>query len=129
MGKKETDGNAFNDKFVDHLGTLDCLQFMTPSPPPKETSLIVPSRAPGMQLSVYRSLGSFFRAAPEQQLHNMLQKLASHIPERMAIRGDPTLPLWVSTAGYDIAWLHIRVDNVPKYYRFKEYKDHDSPMA
>ena len=52
----------------------------------------------------------------------MLKLLAYHIPERMEVRGDSSLPLYVSVAGYDIAWLHIRLDNTPKYYRFKEYK-------
>jgi len=122
MHEKETNPDAFNDKFVNHMGTLDCLQFMTPSPPPKGTNLLAPSRAPGTDLPVYRSMGSFFRGAPEQQLHNMLHLLGSHMPERMRARGDPTLPLWLSTAGYDIAWLHIRLDDKPKYYRFKEYK-------
>merc|ERR1719215_1482636 len=100
---------------------------MTPSPPPKETNLIAPSRAPNIELEVYRSLGSFFKDAPDQQKHNMLRKLGNQIPERMRVRGDPQLPLWVSTAGYDIAWLHLRLDNVPKYYRFKEYKDFEAP--
>merc|ERR1712039_763872 len=106
-----------------HMGTLECLQFMTPSPPPKETNLIVPSRAPQTGLGSYRSIGSFFRDAPEEQKHNMLKKLGEQLLERMKAREDPTLPLWVSTAGYDVAWVHLRLDNVPKYYRFKEYKD------
>jgi len=129
MGKKPTDGNAFADKFVNNMGTLDCLQFMTPSPPPKETNLLVPSRAPDTQLSVYRSFGSFFKGAPQEQVHNMLELLGKHIPDRMAARGDKGLPLYVSTAGYDIAWVHLRLDNVPKYYRFKKYKDELTPEA
>ena len=40
----------------------------------------------------------------------------------MKQRNDPNLPLYVSVAGYDIAWVHLRLDNIPKYYRFKEYK-------
>merc|ERR1719291_1630087 len=73
MHKKPTDGDAFADKFGNHLGTLDCIQFMTPSPPPKETNLLVPSRAPGTDLPVYRSFGSFFKGAPEEQLNNMFE--------------------------------------------------------
>lgn len=32
-------------------------------------------------------------------------------------------PLWVSTAGLGVAWLHVRLDRVPKYYRHAPYRD------
>merc|ERR1712087_268214 len=68
-------------------------------------------------------MGSFFKGAPGEQVHNMLRKLGTYLPQRLDERGDPSLPLWVSTAGYDIAWLHVRLDDQPKYYRFKSYKE------
>lgn len=30
--------------------------------------------------------------------------------------------LWLSTSGLGVSWLHVRVDSVPKYYNFEEYK-------
>ena len=30
-------------------------------------------------------------------------------------------PLWVSTAGHGVAWLHVRLDSRPKYYRHAPY--------
>jgi hypothetical protein len=132
MGVKQTDGEAFDDKLHQHKGTHDVVQFMTPSKPPKETALLAPALAPGTPLSVYRSIGSFFLGAPAEQVDNILRKLGVEIHERMRVRGDVSKPLWVSTAGYDVAWLHLRLDDFPKYYRCKEYKDWPSgplPMA
>ena len=30
-------------------------------------------------------------------------------------------PVWVSTAGMGVSWLHVRFDSRPKYYRWGEY--------
>jgi hypothetical protein len=32
------------------------------------------------------------------------------------------LPLWVSTSGLAVPWLHLRLDARPKYYGFEPYK-------
>ncbi len=31
-------------------------------------------------------------------------------------------PLWLSTAGGGVAWLHVRLDSRPKYYGYSPYK-------
>lgn len=31
-------------------------------------------------------------------------------------------PFWLSTAGMGVSWLHVRLDERPKYYRFQEYR-------
>ena len=33
-------------------------------------------------------------------------------------------PVWLSTAGGGVAWLHVRLDDRPKYYGYKAYKSH-----
>ena len=30
--------------------------------------------------------------------------------------------IWLSTHGLGIPWLHIRIDTIPKYYSYKNYK-------
>ena len=30
-------------------------------------------------------------------------------------------PVWLSTAGHGVAWLHVRLDSQPKYYRYRPY--------
>ncbi|MGB1216866.1 MAG: DUF6940 family protein [Saprospiraceae bacterium] len=34
--------------------------------------------------------------------------------------------MWLSTAGLGVYWLHIRMDNRPKYYKHKAYKEIES---
>ncbi|UII26536.1 hypothetical protein LVD15_25105 [Fulvivirga maritima] len=31
-------------------------------------------------------------------------------------------PMWLSTAGLGVSWLHMRIDQRPKYYRYTSYK-------
>ena len=33
---------------------------------------------------------------------------------------DP--PVWLSTAGMGVSWLHLRLDSQPKYYRHGPYR-------
>ena len=42
------------------------------------------------------------------------------VGEALASRMGPR-PLWLSTAGHGVAWLHVRLDSSPKYYRHAEY--------
>jgi hypothetical protein len=41
--------------------------------------------------------------------------------QRVAIQLG-TAPVWVSTAGMGVSWLHVRLDNRPKYYGYKPYR-------
>jgi hypothetical protein len=67
--------------------------------------------------SEYSHLGSFLRSAPLSQRHALWQHVGTLIKERL---GDD--PLWVSTAGLGVSWLHVRLDSHPKYYRFDPYR-------
>jgi hypothetical protein len=42
------------------------------------------------------------------------------VGEAVALRIGPR-PLWLSTAGHGVAWLHVRLDSRPKYYRHAPY--------
>jgi hypothetical protein len=39
------------------------------------------------------------------------------------VKEQVTRPLWFSTSGMGIAWLHFRVDQRPKYYTYQPYRD------
>ena len=32
-------------------------------------------------------------------------------------------PVWLSTEGSGVPWLHVRMDSRPKYYHTREFKD------
>jgi len=77
--------------------------------------LIAPS--PMTSHSAYGHLGAFVRNAPEQQRQALWQSVGEALTARV---GDK--PVWLSTAGAGVAWLHIRIDDRPKYYVFTPYK-------
>lgn len=67
--------------------------------------------------SAYAHLAAFVRQAPEDQRHSLWQTvgaaMAQHVGEE---------PIWLSTAGAGVSWLHVRLDRRPKYYGFAPYK-------
>jgi hypothetical protein len=65
----------------------------------------------------FSHLAQFVRvAAPEQQ-----DALWQAVGEAMSARVGAK-PAWLSTAGHGVAWLHVRLDSSPKYYRHAEYR-------
>jgi hypothetical protein len=61
-------------------------------------------------------LGAFLRHAPESRIRCLWRETARAVRENL---GDS--PMWVSTAGTGVAWLHVRLDSYPKYYQFDPY--------
>ena len=65
----------------------------------------------------YPHLAAFVREAPRQTVRAFWRSVAGAIRSRLG-----TQPLWVSTSGLGVAWLHVRLDSVPKYYQFTPYR-------
>jgi hypothetical protein len=65
----------------------------------------------------YAHISGFVRNAPEAQLLYFWQLVGSEF--KNAINEDYR---WLSTAGFGVSWLHVRIDTRPKYYRYKAYK-------
>lgn len=66
----------------------------------------------------YPHLGAFVRSAPKGQQQALFQALGHAIDDFLR-RYDRRV--WISTSGLGIAWLHIRLDTVPKYYQHQPY--------
>jgi hypothetical protein len=81
----------------------------------KDAIMVVP--CPSGPLTAYNHLAAFVRHAPEPQRHE-LWKLVGAVAER---RLGPK-PVWLSTAGAGVSWLHIRLDDRPKYYGYAPYR-------
>lgn len=67
--------------------------------------------------SAYAHLAAFVRLAPADQIQEFWQGVGRVVRERVG-----TDPVWISTAGMGVSWLHARIDAAPKYYRFGPYK-------
>ena len=48
--------------------------------------------------------------------HALWRTVGEAVSERITDR-----PLWLSTAGGGVAWLHVRLDSRPKYYGHTPY--------
>ena len=72
--------------------------------------LIVP--CPISESTNYSHIGAFHRSAPSSQQHAFWVAVSQAARDRMSAQ-----PLWLSTAGGGVDWLHMRLDKRPKYYR------------
>jgi Family of unknown function (DUF6940) len=81
----------------------------------KDALLVVP--CPLAPSAAYRHLGAFLREAPEQQ-HHSLWKAVGETTQKALGR----TPIWLSTAGAGVSWLHVRIDRRPKYYAYEPYR-------
>jgi hypothetical protein len=80
-----------------------------------DARLIVPT--PQAAMNCYAHLAVFLRNAPPEQIDAFWQQLGTEL------RDHPlTHPIWVSTAGLGVSWLHLRLDSRPKYYRHAPYR-------
>jgi hypothetical protein len=73
--------------------------------------------APQGPLAAYAHLASFARQAPALQQHALWQAVGAAVAQRLA-----SAPLWLSTSGLGVAWLHVRLDARPKYYTYAPYR-------
>lgn len=67
--------------------------------------------------SAYGHLAAFVRGAPEAQRAALWQAVGEAMAERLGSE-----PVWLSTAGAGVSWLHVRLDDHPKYYGFASYR-------
>lgn len=77
--------------------------------------LVVP--CPVTAHEAYGHLAAFTRRAPAAQRQALWRQVGEAVHRRISDR-----PLWLSTAGGGVAWLHVRLDDRPKYYRFDPYR-------
>jgi len=77
--------------------------------------LIVPK--PIGSFDMYPHLAKFLRSAPKSQVRSLWHQTALTVQKNLG-----SIPKWLSTAGLGVAWLHIRLDSQPKYFRYSLYK-------
>jgi hypothetical protein len=65
----------------------------------------------------YPHLAAFVRTAPTAQRQAFWRAVGAAASDRLSDR-----PLWLSTNGLGVAWLHVRLDSRPKYYAFEAYR-------
>ena len=81
----------------------------------RDAVMVVPS--PIAAASCYAHLAAFVRGAPEWQQHALWRAVGEAMAARVGSK-----PLWLSTAGAGVSWVHVRLDDRPKYYGYVPYK-------
>lgn len=108
---RETDAKAYERYFTDSATDAGIVTFANLG---GDATLIVPSpRAP---TTAYGHLAAFVRNAPAAQVDAIWRVLGTQVYSQL----NPE-PVWLSTAGGGVAWLHVRIDSWPKYYAHRPY--------
>lgn len=76
--------------------------------------LIAPAPEEGAD---FAHLAAFTASASPARQDALWQAVGAALQARVGAR-----PLWLSTAGHGVAWLHVRLDSHPKYYRHAAYR-------
>lgn len=65
----------------------------------------------------FAHLASFTATARPALQHALWQAVGTALDARVGSK-----PLWLNTAGHGVAWLHVRLDSLPKYYQYRPYR-------
>ncbi|MCA9178865.1 MAG: hypothetical protein KDB14_30590 [Planctomycetales bacterium] len=112
---RRSDNAAFAEHFVlgdEHHGVV-CFTNLR-----GDATLVVPS--PRAAEEAYGHLAAFVREAPAEQIDALWRVVGDAMLRIVAER--PETPVWLSTAGGGVAWLHVRLDSRPKYYGHEPYR-------
>ncbi len=106
---RRPDSQAFADHFSQRMNVVEFPNLG------KDAILIVP--CPIAAPAAYIHLASFVREAPEHQQHALWRLVGEAMERRLGAK-----PVWLSTAGAGVPWLHVRLDDRPKYYGYAPYR-------
>lgn len=105
------DPGAFSEQFTRDPGA-DVVVFPNLG---RDALLVVP--CPRGAPEIYGHLAAFVRHAPELQRIALWKAVGGAMDRRIGAR-----PVWLSTAGGGVPWLHVRLDDRPKYYGYAPYR-------
>ncbi len=84
----------------------------------RDATLVVP--CPHDPLLDYGHLAAYLRNSQESQQHLLWEMVGAAMQRRLSSK-----PVWLNTAGGGVAWLHVRLDDWPKYYGYAPYRNAD----
>jgi hypothetical protein len=80
-----------------------------------DATLVVPHTPDGRQNCAH--IAPFVRGASAKLVCELWKTVAQAV-----IKSVTEKPLWLSTSGLGVSWLHVRLDSQPKYYQYLPYK-------
>jgi hypothetical protein len=80
-----------------------------------DAALVAP--CPADDARDFSHLAQFVRTAEPARQDALWQLVGEAMGARVGAK-----PVWLSTAGHGVAWLHVRLDSRPKYYQHAAYR-------
>ncbi|NEO99882.1 MAG: hypothetical protein F6K58_14615 [Symploca sp. SIO2E9] len=107
------------DAFAQHIGDSMNRDLVKVFPNLGGDALLIAPCQNGPQQH-YTHLAKFVRCAPKKQIDKFWRTIGYTLEQTLQAR-EPH-PLWVSTSGLGVYWLHVRIDSFPKYYQHAPYR-------
>lgn len=114
---------ASSTSFAEHLKATSASVVSFPNLG-KDAVLVVPDQVSGVNSDAYGHLATFIRQAPEDQKENFW-RLVSEVMVS-SLKASAPSPVWLSTAGNGVPWVHVRADSWPKYIKHEAFRSFDS---
>ena len=105
--------SAFNEQFQAANQNESVIQFENLG---RNAALVVPMPS-GPEVK-HCHLASFLTTCSAEEASALWRKTGEAMLQRVSDK-----PVWLSTAGGGVAWLHIRLDDRPKYYGYRPYRE------
>lgn len=86
----------------------------------KTSLLISPCYNHNYNMNIYNNIGTFMRSSNTEQQYLLFKTVFTQY--YCQLKEDPTKYLWLSTHGKGVGWLHIRIDDSPKYITYPSYR-------
>ena len=89
----------------------------------RDATLVVPCPPTESSLALdhFAHLASFMLKADNVKVDAFWQLVGQTMSEKVNNQS-----IWLSTAGMGVSWLHVRLDQRPKYYAYGPYREEES---
>jgi hypothetical protein len=109
----QADGSSFADHFDlnKRVVTFENLG--------RDALLVAPCPSDKIHSKWMINLQSFVARAPDDLIEEFWEQIGEGMNRRLS---ETTDPIWLSTSGLGVYWLHARIDSTPKYYHWRPYR-------
>lgn len=86
----------------------------------KKSILVSPCYNHNYNINIYNNIGTFMRSSNLEQQFLLFSTVFAQLLTQL--KKNINNFLWLSTHGKGVAWLHVRIDDNPKYISYQPYK-------
>jgi hypothetical protein len=112
LARVRTDERAFANQFAAADPEASVIEFSNLG---GDATLVVPCLQGS--ISAYSQISTFARLAPADLQHELWSLIGATLEQQLGEQ-----PVWLSTSGLGVYWIHIRFDSEPKYYTHEPYR-------